>query len=42
MIINDNVLFASYQVGVRKVVSAMTTAVLASDVTHPADETKVC
>ena len=41
MMINDNVLFASHQVGVTKVISAMTCAALPIDQTAPVNESMV-
>ena len=41
MFINDNVLYASYMVGAKKVISTMTCAALPSDAPNPMNETSV-
>jgi len=41
MLINDNVLHASYTTGVSKVISCLSTCVFPDKVTYPLDETKI-
>ena len=41
MIMNDNVLYASYQVGAKKVISIMSVAALPKDATNPLTEPMV-
>lgn len=39
---NDNVLQASYEGGVKKVVSCLSTCIFPDKTTYPIDETMVC